>query len=449
MSAGSVESSLPEGVHAASAGMWLDRRCRRLVLRRLQDLKSGRLQFVDPCGVVECGSAGAALRVRVQNVAAYRRILFGGSVGAAEAFIDGHWEADDLTAVLRLLARNRAVLESLNSGKSALRRMAGRIGHRLRANTRANAARNIAAHYDLGNEFFRLFLDARLMYSSAVFERPEMSLDEAAVAKLDRICRRIRLTATDHVLEIGTGWGGFACYAAAAYGCRVTTTTISQAQYEHAQAEVHRAGLADRVTVLRQDYRDLNGQYDKLVSIEMIEAVGLENLETYFRACARLLKPDGCLLLQTITVADSLYAKYRRGADFIQRYIFPGGALPSVGALQQAATASGELRLLLLEDIASHYARTLREWRAKFHSQLDQVRAQGFSERFIRMWDYYLCYCEAGFEEHTTGTSQLLFAMPGCRIDPGSADAARPATGRRESAAGSPAWKGALACSRI
>ncbi len=395
----------------ATQSGFIDRWCRRLVMDRLNQIEIGGLRITDDTGTRDFGS-GPTLHVEVTSPKFYRQIVFGGSVGAAEAWIDGNWSTDDLTGVLRLFLQNRQVMQSLNKKAARVGAWMNRLAHRLRANSKTGSRRNIAEHYDLGNDFFELFLDPTMMYSSAVFEHDDMTLDEAAVAKLDRICRRLKLGPDDHVVEIGTGWGGFARHAAANYGCRVTTTTISQEQYKHAKQLIEDEELDHLVNVVCEDYRDLTGTYDKLVSIEMIEAVGLEHLETYFRKCSDLLKPDGTMLIQSITIADQIYDSYSRGADFIQKYIFPGGALPSVSKMQDVVARNTDMRLIHLEDIAAHYARTLVEWGKRFNAQLDEVRTQGFPERFIRMWNYYFCYCEAGFEERTTGTSQLVFAKP-------------------------------------
>nr|WP_254722180.1 cyclopropane-fatty-acyl-phospholipid synthase family protein [Gilvimarinus xylanilyticus] len=285
----------------------------------------------------------------------------------------------------------------------------------LRRNSKEGARRNISAHYDLGNEFFSLFLDKQLMYSSAIFPSETASLDEAAEYKLKVICDKLELTSEDHLLEIGTGWGGLAVYAAQHYGCRVTTTTISHEQYEHAQKAVKEAGLEDRITLLFDDYRDLQGSYDKLVSVEMIEAVGYEHYATYVKTCGKLLKRDGLMLIQAITITDQRYNMAKDSVDFIQRYIFPGGGLPSVSKLMELTQSHSSLNLVHFEDIGAHYAKTLKCWRERFWAQLHTVRAQGFDERFIRMWEYYLCYCEGGFAERSIGTGQFLLANPDYR----------------------------------
>jgi cyclopropane-fatty-acyl-phospholipid synthase len=288
-----------------------------------------------------------------------------------------------------------------------------RLAHWLHRNTRTGSRRNIAAHYDLGNEFFRLMLDETMMYSCALFERPGMTLAEASIAKLDRICAALALQPSDHVLEIGTGWGGFALHAALRHGCRVTTTTISPSQFELARERVRAAGLEKRVTVMLEDYRDLGGRYDKLVSIEMIEAIGHRQYGEFFQRSGRLLAPGGRMMLQSITISDRHYLRTRDEVDFIKRYVFPGACIPAVSALIQAMAQESDLRVVSLEDIGLHYATTLARWRDNFLANLGQVRALGYPESFIRMWEYYLCYCEAGFAERQLGDVQMLLARDG------------------------------------
>ena len=396
---------------------------RRLVLGRLRTLRHGQLTLVEAHGSRHFGSTEVDntdlhVTVTVHDPALYRRIALRGSIGVGEAYMAGEWSCDDLTALVRLFILNRPVLDSLEYGPAQLSMWLFKLGHWLRRNSKAGSRANIAAHYDLGNTFYRLFLDNSMMYSCALFETPNQSLEQASQAKLARICQKLQLGPNDHVLEIGTGWGGFALYAAQHYGCRVTTTTISQEQYQLARSRIVQADLQDHIELLCKDYRDLDGQYDKLVSIEMIEAVGHENLNRYFQTCSRLLKNDGMMLLQAITIADQEYQRACREVDFIQKYIFPGGSLPSVTALSQSLTQASDLRIFHLDDIGPHYALTLRHWRQRFLQQLDQVRAQGFSESFIRMWEYYLCYCEAGFSERALGTVQLLLTKPLCRREP-------------------------------
>jgi cyclopropane-fatty-acyl-phospholipid synthase len=387
---------------------------RRALLRRLDGLTAGALVIREADRSWRFGE-GPEIRVDVLDPGFWSAVALGGSVGAGEAYTDGLWRCDDLVGLVRLLLRNRRVLDGMEGGLARLSSPLRALLHRLNRNTRIGSRRNIAAHYDLGNAFYRLWLDETLMYSCAVFERRDMTLTEASTAKLERICRKLDLKPGDRVLEIGTGWGGFALHAAGRYGCRVTTATLSREQHELARRRAAEAGLADRVEVLLTDYRDLSGQYDKLVSIEMVEAVGAEYLETYFDRCSRLLKPEGAMLLQAITIADQRYEQALKEVDFIQRHVFPGGFLPSVTALTAAMTRRSDLRTLHLEDIGPHYAETLARWRARFLAQLDQVMALGFDERFIRMWDFYLCYCEGGFRERDIGTVQMLLAKPGWR----------------------------------
>jgi cyclopropane-fatty-acyl-phospholipid synthase len=337
---------------------------------------------------------------------------FGGSVGAAESFIQGHWRCDDLTALARIMVLNRDVLHGMEAGLASLSRPLRKALHWLNRNSKAGSRRNIAAHYDLGNDLFKLFLDETLAYSCGIFERPNASLHEASVAKFAAACHKLQLNTNDHLLEIGTGWGGLAIYAARNYGCRVTTTTISRAQYDLARERVAAAGLSDRIELLLADYRDLTGLYDKLVSIEMVEAVGHQFLETYLAKCSSLLKPQGAMLLQAITIQDQLYEAALRQVDFIQRYVFPGSFIPSITALANATTKATDLKVARLDDIGTHYATTLRCWRDAFFANINQVRALGYSEEFIRLWDFYLCYCEGGFIERQIGNVQMLLVKP-------------------------------------
>jgi cyclopropane-fatty-acyl-phospholipid synthase len=351
----------------------------------------------------------------VHDARFWGQVAWGGSVGAGEAYMLGYWSADDLAAALRIFAANTAAMDKLETGLARLSAPLRSLLHWAARNTRRGSRRNIAAHYDLGNDFFRLFLDPTLMYSSAVFERAGMTLEEASMAKLERICRRLELRPGDRVIEIGTGWGGFALHAASRYGCHVTTTTISEEQHALARERVRAAGLEDRIKLLKRDYRDLRGRYDKLVSIEMIEAVGHQYFDTFFAKCSELLKRDGRMLLQAITIADQRYEAARKSVDFIKRYIFPGCCIPSVAALTRAAARASDLRLVHLDDIGPHYATTLGMWRENMMHNLAAVRALGYPDEFIRMWEFYFCYCEAGFAERTLGDIQALFVKPGAR----------------------------------
>ncbi len=392
---------------------------RRLVFSRLQRIRDGELLLTEGMDKFRFGQGTDALpdRVHVEIIdpRSYSDIAFGGSIGAAEAYAAGFWRTNDLTALVRLMARNMDVVDDMEGGLAGLTRPARAVLHWFNRNTRTGSRRNIAAHYDLGNDFFELFLDESMMYSSAVFRRSDMTLAEASTEKLDLICRKLQLKPGDHVLEIGTGWGGFALHAARHYGCRITTTTISREQHAMAAERITAAGLSRQVELLFQDYRDLRGQFDKLVSIEMMEAVGHAWFEAFFRKCNGLLKPDGMMMLQAITIADQRYESAKRSVDFIQRYIFPGGALPSVAVLCNALARATDMRLFHLEDIGPHYELTLRHWRNRFLAKLDDVRALRYPESFIRMWEFYLCYCEGGFAERTIGTVQMLLTKPDCR----------------------------------
>jgi cyclopropane-fatty-acyl-phospholipid synthase len=399
----------------------LTRLLRGAIFARLRDLRRGCLEVVD-AGVVErFGTSEAnapAVTVRVHDPRFYSSVALGGSLGVADAYLAGYWDTDDLTALLRLFARNAPAARGLGRGLARLSAPLLRAINLLHRNTPAGSQRNIAAHYDLGNEFFEQFLDSTMSYSSGIFEQSDSTLEEASVAKIDRLCRGLRLTHRDHLLEIGTGWGGFATHAARNYGCRVTTTTISLEQYEYAKRKVAEHNLADRIDVLLEDYRDLSGTYDKLVSVEMIEAVGHGFLPTYFAKCSELLKPNGMMALQAISIPDQRYDAYRRSTDFIQKHVFPGGCLSSLGAICRAIGARTDLRITHLQDLAPHYARTLAEWRRRFFDRIDRIRGLGADEQFIRCWDYYFAYCEAGFAERQIGVSHILASKPGCRDEP-------------------------------
>lgn len=398
---------------------FLDGLAERAVRARLEGIEHGQITLVADGEHRHYGRrterCPLSVTVRVHEARFWSELAFGGSIGAGEAYMQGSWSVNDLAALVRILLQNRAVLDGMETGLARLTGPLQQALHWLNRNTRAGSRRNIAAHYDLGNEFFKLFLDPTLMYSSAIFEHPKQTLEAAQRARLERICRKLELGPRDHLLEIGTGWGGMAIHAARHYGCRVTTTTISRQQYELARERIAEAGLEDRITLLLEDYRDLKGQYDKLVSIEMIEAVGHEYYDSYFGRCGRLLKHDGLMLLQAITIADQRYDAARKSVDFIQRHIFPGSTIPSVTALLAAATRASDLRLVHLEDIGPHYATTLRRWRENFLGNVEQVRALGYPEEFIRMWEFYLSYCEGGFAERALGDVHMLLAKPGNR----------------------------------
>ncbi|MCC9608364.1 cyclopropane-fatty-acyl-phospholipid synthase family protein [Blastopirellula sp. JC732] len=400
---------------AAPRRSWLQEMSRRKLLRWLDEVAGGEIRYSDASETKEFGRRSPdQLRSDwiVSDDRFFSRLATGGSVGIAEAYLQGEWRSDDLTALLQILCRNMDRTTVADSGFATLAGWGRRLLHYFDRNTRDGSRRNIAAHYDLSNDFFSLFLDATWMYSSAYFESDEMSLEEASIAKLQRICDKLELKPNDSLLEIGTGWGGFALHAAQQGVRDITTTTISQMQREKAQERFQRAGVADRIHLLNADYRDLTGQYDKIVSIEMVEAVGEKFLDDYFRQCARLLKPGGRLVLQAIVMPEQRYDSYRRSVDFIQAYIFPGGFLPSVAAMQASIGRTSNLRLQGLEDISSHYATTLWHWRQRFFDSLEEVKQLGFDERFIRMWEYYLCYCEAAFREKAVRVVQIAWDKP-------------------------------------
>jgi cyclopropane-fatty-acyl-phospholipid synthase len=389
----------------------IDRFARRLMLATLKHVADGHLDLAAPSGTWSFGDPSSSRRasVRLNDERAFRRVLFGGDIGFGEAYMDGAWSTDDLVALLRLAIRNLALFEDRNRLLSAISRWRDLLSHRRKPNSRRGSRANIRAHYDLGNEFYRLFLDASMAYSCAIFRSADDPLEAAQQEKFDRICRKLRLVPSDRVLEIGTGWGGFAVWAATRYGCRVTTTTISAEQHAYAADLFARLGLGpDRIELRFEDYRDLKGRFDRIVSIEMFEAVGLEHYDAFFGQCDRLLAPHGTMLLQAITVTDQRFERYRATPDWIRKYIFPGGELASVGAILESLGRATSLALYDLEEIGAHYARTLHEWRRRFMASLDRVRALGFDDPFIRMWEYYLASCEAAFLERQIGDVQML-----------------------------------------
>ncbi len=393
---------------------------RRLFLKRLEALQHGELvvregdrQYVFGC---RDEVFSKTVTITVNDPVSYSRFITHGALGGGHAYIQGEWSCDDLTGMVELFLCNRQYIEKTAKLTRWLIIKPFQFAQRyLRRNTIRGSRRNIAAHYDLGNDLFELFLDPTMMYSCAIFPHAQATLQEASEVKLGRICEKLQLQPTDRVLEIGTGWGGFALYAARHYGCHVTTTTISRQQFDYAQRRVREAGLEDRITLLLEDYRNLEGRYDKLVSIEMIEAIGHRYFDTYFNKCSELLVPKGMMLLQSITIGDQRYRAARKSIDFIQHYIFPGGCLPSVAALSDSIARKTNMRIFDLEDIGTHYATTLRLWRERFFANIEQVRQLEYPEEFIRMWDYYLSYCEGGFRQQTIGTVQLLLTKPRAR----------------------------------
>jgi cyclopropane-fatty-acyl-phospholipid synthase len=399
-----------------------DELAKKLLFSLLRGLRWGKLTIIDGTARRVFGEKSDRFlleaTITVHHSRFYSSIVFGGSIGASEAFMAGQWSTDDLTTVVRIIILNQEVLKGMEKGLAWLTTPLHLIFHYFRSNTKKGSRCNIAAHYDLGNDFYELFLDETLTYSCGIFEGEDSTLEQASMAKYARICQKLDVSSRDHIVEIGSGWGGFAIYAAKNYGCRITTTTISSAQYDLAKERIVEAGVGNKVELLLEDYRDLRGKYDKLVSIEMIEAVGHKYLDTFFRSCSKLLHQDGTMLLQAITIADQFFDRHRRSVDFIKRYIFPGSCIPSIAAMSRSLARASDLKIFHLEDITPHYARTLRTWRQRFFTNIDKVRSLGYPETFIRMWDYYLCYCEAGFTERYLGDVQMLLTKPLCRRPP-------------------------------
>jgi len=395
---------------------WPARLARKLVLSKMRVIAIGHLVIEDEAESFQFGQPPEQAKVRahikVLDGSAYVQVLLNGTIGSGEAYMQGTWTSPNLLNVIRLMVDNMNLIEDMDGRWSHLPRMALRSLHQLNSNNRKGSRRNIAAHYDLGNEFFQLFLDKTMLYSSAVFSSAQTPLYDASVHKMEHICRKLQLRPSDHLLEIGTGWGAMAIFAAKHYGCRVTTATISEKQYEYVRRWIEREGLQDKVSVLLQDYRDLRGSYDKLVSIEMVEAVGHEYHRKFFSACSHLLKEDGLMVMQAITIQDQRYQQYRKEVDFIQRYIFPGGCLPSNEIVAHHVATATDMQIVDLEDITAHYARTISHWRHTFLKQASKVKALGFDEQFIRMWEFYLCYCEGGFMQRVISTAQFVFAKP-------------------------------------
>ena len=390
-------------------------RMKKLFLRMLEGLKDGSLELRCRDAAYRFGDPHGELRatLEVHDERFFARAVLGGDIAFGESYMDGDWSSPDLVTLVRLAVRNLARLEKTNALFSGLSRLADTLRHRRKANTIEGSRRNIHAHYDLSNDFFRLFLDRSMMYSCAWYENEDDSLETAQCRKLDRICRKLELGPGDHVLEIGTGWGSFALHAARNYGCRVTTTTISREQHDYARGRFH----GEWIELLFEDYRNLRGRYDKIVSIEMFEAVGFDYYDRFFGACDRLLEPYGAMLLQTITMNDRTFPAYRRRSDWIQKYIFPGSELASLTGIQQSLARATRLAPFHLEDMGQHYARTLAAWRERFWAAEAEVRALGFDDRFLRMWDYYLAYCGGAFLERHISDVQLVMIHPSSTLN--------------------------------
>lgn len=399
---------------------WFDKRCRTLVFNVLEQITSGSLELIEGQNKIHFGLTPADLnktaveqiitaKLVVHDASIYQSFVLKGSIGVAEAFIEGKWSSPDLTAVIRLFAKAQQITDALENNKGWLSRIKNGIIHRSNKNTRQGSKKNIASHYDLGNELYTRFLDPQMMYSSAIYPTKDATLEQAQLHKLETICQRLELKASDHLLEIGTGWGGLAIYAAKNYGCKVTTTTISEEQYQYTKDKVDTLGLTEQITLLKKDYRDLTGQYDKLVSIEMIEAVGYDFLDSFFNQCNQRLKSGGKMLLQSITIADQRFESYRKNVDFIQRYIFPGGFLPSITEIAQRTRNHTDMVIESMHDIGLDYAKTLAHWREQFLHSWPELIDFGYDETFKRLWLYYFGYCEGAFLERSISTVHVVF----------------------------------------
>lgn len=405
-------------------GTYIQRRGKYYLLTRFSRITGGSIQIDDAddsrsIGVSDRESSDhLSVKLDVFDPSFYIRTLLGGTIGSAESYMDGQWMASDLTNLIRILVRNIESITSLDRTWSSIQKMGHWLLHKLRRNTVAGSRKNIHQHYDLGNEFYQLFLDPTMNYSSGIFPGDGSNMLHSSLFKMNWICEKLQLKSDDHVVEIGTGWGGLACFMAKHYGCQVTTTTISRQQFEFAQSQVKAAGLSDRVNVLLKDYRDLDGKFDKLVSVEMIEAVGHQYFDQYFHKCNNVLKDDGLMLLQGITMSQQNYQAHLKNVDFIRRYIFPGGCLPSIVGIGESIGRTGDMRIVHLEDITTHYEKTLQQWRYQFFKNIARVRELGYDDRFIRMWHFYLCYCEAAFAERRVNTVQMVMAKPSSNVDP-------------------------------
>jgi len=387
---------------------------KKALLKKFKGLKIGHLIIEDENDTYTFGDSNSKkiAEIKILSQEFYVFVGSGGAMGAAEAYSAGYWQSDNLVNVIQIVFNNKSVLKSLDSGLAKLAIPINNIIHKRRQNTLLGSKKNILAHYDLSNEFYQLWLDQTMTYSCGIFNDNNSTMKEASIEKLDRFCRKLKLTSNDHILEIGTGWGSFAIHAAKNYGCKVTTTTISDAQFNYVTNLIKKENLDSQIILYNKDYRELTGQYDKLISIEMIEAVGYNYISDFFNKASSLLKPDGLMALQGITYNDQNFNTYKNSVDFIKKYIFPGSCLISISQISEAIKTKTDLNLIDLEDITEHYATTLNRWRKKFIKKIPQVRQLGFSETFIKMWEFYFVYCEAGFLERNIGDVQLMFAKP-------------------------------------
>lgn len=396
---------------------WVDKMAKKLIFSFLTDMQNSYLTFEESGQLLTLGNKQAALHatIVIHDVSCYTKMLLGGSIGAGEAYMQGLWSSPDLTKVVQVLAREQATLDNLEKRFARFMTFPSWIYHRARKNTQSGSKQNISEHYDLGNEMYQHFLDKEMLYSSAIYPNDDANLEQAQRHKLETICQRLSLKPGETLLEIGTGWGALAIYAAQQYGAQVTTTTISDEQYNYTKARIESLGLGDRITLLKQDYRALSGEYDKLVSIEMIEAVGHEYLAGFFATCNKHLKPDGKMLIQAITISDQRYHSYRKSVDFIQRYIFPGGCLPSISIMTKNVSNKTDMVVTGLHDIGQDYARTLHHWHQRFDGALESVKALGYDDTFIRLWKFYFSYCEGAFLERRISSVHLIAAKPDYR----------------------------------
>jgi cyclopropane-fatty-acyl-phospholipid synthase len=409
---------MPQAQHTmqntVAPSVW-EKTCRSIFLGVLKRLPHGYMIMSENGQVIgQFGDKAHDLhaQVNILNASAYPKLLFGGSIASGETYSDNLWDSPNLTNVIRIFARNLPMLDEWENRFKWITMPALKLSHFANRNSADQAKRNISAHYDLGNKLYSKFLDRSMMYSAAIYPDPNASLADAQQHKLRTICEKLQLKQSDHLMEIGTGWGGLAIHAAKHYGCKVTTTTISEEQHAYAQQWINKEGLSDKITLLKQDYRLLEGEYDKLVSIEMIEAVGKRYLTTFFKKCSSLLKPDGLMLLQSITIDDRRHASYSKNVDFIQKYIFPGGYLPSQMIINKHLKKDTDLSIADIQDIGLDYAQTLQDWFVAFSTQKEALAEDGYDERFMRMWQYYLNYCEGGFLERAISTLQLVMRKP-------------------------------------
>ncbi|AOT10574.1 SAM-dependent methyltransferase [Pseudoalteromonas luteoviolacea] len=393
---------------------FLTKMCKALVLKALEQITWGQIKLIDGSQEYIFGDENSldSTVIHVESSQMYNKFALGGSVGAGESYIEGQWSCSDLTKLIEIFVVNQDVLDAFEKKFALVSGLFNKITHFKNRNTKSGSKKNIVAHYDLGNDLYSSFLSEEMLYSSAVYPTHNASLEQAQQHKLKEICEQVDLQRTDHVIEIGTGWGAFAIYAALNYGCKVTTTTISEEQHAYVREKIIELGLQDQITLLKDDYRELNGKFDKLVSIEMIEAVGHEYLSGFFEKCSSLLKPNGVMLIQAITIACQRYHHYLKNSDFIQQYIFPGGCLPSITEMSKQICSSTDLVVHSVKDIGLHYAKTLFDWRERFDKAWPSLDNQKFDQRFYRLWEFYLCYCEGGFKQRATSAVHLVARKP-------------------------------------